>query len=66
MLAAQHAMFFRATFMPTLASALRDPGDAERRHAFARDLEAGLKRLLAQQPVPVHSYVTTIVLAKHR
>jgi len=66
MLAAQHAMFFRATFMPSLASALRDPGDAERRHAFARDLEAGLKRLLAQQPVPVHSYVTTIVLAKHR
>jgi hypothetical protein len=64
-LAAQHAMFFRATFMPSLATALTDPGDAERRQAFACHLEEGLKRLLANQPAPVHSYVTTIVLSKH-
>jgi len=63
-LAAQQAMFFRATFMPSLAAALRDPGNADQRRAFGGHLENGLQRVLAQEPAPLHSYVTTIVLAK--
>ena len=63
-LAAQQAMFFRATFMPSLATALRDPDNADRRRAFGSHLEKGLQRILVDQPAPVHSYVTTIVLAK--
>ena len=63
-LAAQHAMFFRSTFMPSLATALKQPEDAEQRCAFGRHLEGGLKRLLSKQPAPVHSYVATMVLAK--
>ena len=63
-LAAQQAMFFRATFMPSLAAALKDPQNADERRAFGGHLENGLQRILANHPAPVHSYVTTIVLAK--
>ena len=63
-LAAQHALFFRSVFMPSLALGL-DPGrDAGYRRAFAGKLEEGLKRRLTAQPEPVHSLVQTIVLGK--
>ena len=65
-LATKHALFFRAIFMPTLASALdrMREGDAEALRVFGDHLEAGLKRRLASQPTAMHSLVQTIVLAK--
>ena len=65
-LATKHALFFRAIFMPTLASALdrMREGDAEALRVFGDHLEAGLKRRLASQPTAMHSIVQTIVLAK--
>jgi len=56
-----HAGFFRSIFAPSLASAL---DDAARRGSFADQLEARLKQRLAQRPMPFHSFVQTIVLAK--
>jgi hypothetical protein len=63
-LAAQHALFFRSVFMPSLALALEPSGDQEHRRAFADKLENGLKKRLAIRPEPVHSFAHTIVLAK--
>jgi len=65
-LATKHALFFRAIFMPTLASALDRvrSGDADAPRVFGDRLETGLKRRLASQPTPAHSLVQTIVLAK--
>ena len=65
-LATKHALFFRAIFMPTLASALdrMREGDAEALRVFGDHLEAGIKRRLASQPTAMHSIVQTIVLAK--
>jgi SAM dependent carboxyl methyltransferase len=58
---ARHARFFRSTFAPSLASAITDKG---KRPVFADRLEEKLKRRLTQQPVPLNSFVQTIVLAK--
>lgn len=63
-LATKHALFFRSVFMPSLAAALVRAGDAEALHLFGDRLEAGLKRRLSNRPVPMHSFVQTIVLAK--
>jgi SAM dependent carboxyl methyltransferase len=63
-LAAQHALFFRSVFMPSLALALHHSGDQEYRRAFADKLENGLKKCLAIHPEAVHSFAHTIVLAK--
>jgi S-adenosylmethionine-dependent carboxyl methyltransferase len=63
-LATQHALFFRSTFAPSLASALIPVRGADERRAFGDRLEAGLKRRLASNPVPVHTLVGTIVVAK--
>jgi hypothetical protein len=63
LLASRHARFFRAVFVPSLASALV-PGDAGADRAFANRLEEGLKRRLSNRPAPLHSFVQTIVLAK--
>lgn len=63
-LATQHALFFRAIFMPSLALALTGAHDAGERHAFADRLEEGLKQRLASQPAALDSFVETIVLAK--
>jgi len=65
-LARKRALFFRSTFMPSLASALtrvRD-GDGEALCTFADRLEDGLIRRLAGRPAPTDSLVQTIVLAK--
>ena len=63
-LANNHARFFRATFMPTLALGLRNAGDPDACRAFGDRLEDGLKRRLASRPAPVHSFVQTMVLSK--
>jgi hypothetical protein len=65
-LAGKRALFFRATFMPSLASALtrvRD-GDREALRAFADRLESGLTRRLVSHPVQADIVVQTITLAK--
>jgi hypothetical protein len=60
-LATRHARFFRSVFVPSLASAIADEG---KRNVFPDRLEVKLKRRLAEGPVPLHSFVQTIVLAK--
>jgi hypothetical protein len=65
-LARKNALFFRSTFMPSLASALtrvRD-GDREALTAFADRLESGLTRRLVNNPARANILVQTIVLAK--
>lgn len=63
-LATRHALFFRAIFVPSLAAALDRADNAEACRAFSDQLESGLKRRLARQPAPLHSFVSTLVLAK--
>jgi SAM dependent carboxyl methyltransferase len=53
--------FFRAIFGPSLAGAI---ADEKKRNVFPDLLEKKLKRRLADCPVPFHSFVQTIVLAK--
>jgi len=60
----KHAAFFRATFAPSLASALERLQDAEERHAFSERLEDGLRRRLVREPAPVNLTDETIVFAK--
>jgi len=64
--ATKHALFFRAVFMPSLASALDRvrSGDGAILRVFGDRLEEGLRRRLASQPRAMHSLVQTIVLAK--
>ena len=59
-------LFFRAIFMPSLASALDRvrSGDAEALRIFGDRMEVGLKQRLGSQPTPMHSLVQTVVLAK--
>jgi hypothetical protein len=65
-LARKKALFFRAVFVPSLASTLTrtraDNGEAVRR--FADRLQDGLIKRLARHPAPTDSFVETIVLAK--
>jgi SAM dependent carboxyl methyltransferase len=60
-LGSRHAAFFRAIFVPSLASAI---SDAATRLAFANRMEQKLKRRLCERPAPIHSFVQTMVLAK--
>jgi hypothetical protein len=60
MLVNRHAGFFRAIFVPSLASALTD----RKKQAFADGLERRLKQRLSERPTPLHSFVQTMVLAK--
>jgi hypothetical protein len=60
-LGSRHAAFFRAIFVPSLASAISDAG---RRLTFADGLEQKLKRRLCERPAPFHSFVQVMVLAK--
>lgn len=61
LLVTRHARFFRSIFVPSLASAIADEG---KRSNFADRLEEKLKQRLATHPVPLHSFVQTLVLAK--
>lgn len=66
-LARRRALFFRATFMPSLASALtpvRDDDGAEAIRAFADRLESGLARRLVTHPVQADILIQTITFAK--
>jgi hypothetical protein len=63
-LAAKHALFFRSIFVPSLASALARAADAEACRAFGDRMENGLRLRLVKHPAALHSFVSTIVLAK--
>jgi hypothetical protein len=63
-LATKHARFFRSIFVPSLASSLARAGDAEWCCAFGDRMENGLRLRLVKQPAALHSFVSTIVLAK--
>lgn len=63
-LAARHTGFFRATFMPSLASALAPDHGAEGRQVFIDRLADGLKQKLVGEPAPLHLLAQAIVLAK--
>jgi hypothetical protein len=63
-LATRQALFFRSIFVPSLALSLNEAQDAEQRRIFADRFENGLKRRLANQPAPLHSFVQSVVLAK--
>jgi hypothetical protein len=63
-LVTKHALFFRSVFVPSLALALSQAHDVERRRIFADRFENGLKRRLANQLAPLHSFAQTMVLAK--
>jgi hypothetical protein len=60
-LVSRQAAFFRAIFVPSLASAIDDAG---RRQAFADSLEQRLKQHLSERVAPFHSFVQVMVLAK--
>jgi hypothetical protein len=60
----KHAKFFRSIFVPSLALSLTGAHDAEVRRVFADRLENRLKQRLLKQPVQLHSFVQTLVLAK--
>jgi SAM dependent carboxyl methyltransferase len=60
-LAIRHTLFFRATFLPSLATALDRASDAAE---FGTRLESALKRQLLDHPIPMRTNVQTIVLAK--
>ena len=63
-LVTKHAIFFRSIFVPSLALALSEAHDAERRRIFADRFENRLKRRLASQPAPLHSFVQMLAVAK--
>jgi hypothetical protein len=63
-LAANYTGFFRATFMPSLASALAPERGAEGRRRFIDRLAEGLKRRLIQEPASLSLRAQTIVFAK--
>jgi hypothetical protein len=60
-LVSRHAAFFRAVFVPSLASAI---GDAQKRQAFAECMEQKLKQHLSEGLRPLHSFVQVMVVAK--
>lgn len=62
LLAGRHAGFFRSIFVPSLACALTS---AAKKEVFADAMERKLVRRMVEQPAPFHSFVQTMVLAKH-
>jgi hypothetical protein len=65
-LAEKHALFFRAVFAPSLASALARvrAGDAAASQAFADRLTRGLRQRLEAAPAHMHSLAQILVLTK--
>jgi hypothetical protein len=63
-LAAKYAGFFRATFMPSLASALAQERGSEGRQRFIDRLAERLKQRLTREPAPLNLRAQTIVLLK--
>jgi hypothetical protein len=60
-LANRHAGFFRAIFVPSLASAL---ANSDSRVGFADAMEQRLKRRVLEQPMPLNTFVQIMVVAK--
>lgn len=63
-LAASYTGFFRATFMPSLASALAPERGDEGRRRFIDRLAEGLEERLTKEPAPLNLRAQTVVLAK--
>jgi SAM dependent carboxyl methyltransferase len=65
-MATRNALFFRAVFMPSLASALTRVrgGDSEALRSFADRLQDGLTHRLTIDPTPMDMFVQVIVFAK--
>jgi hypothetical protein len=63
-LARAHAAFFRATFLPSLASALDRSSDAAAVRAFGDRLERGIQQGLTINPAPLEIKTQVIVLSK--
>jgi hypothetical protein len=63
-LAGERVMFFRSTFMPSLATALDGHRSADSRREFADQLADRLKRRVTPRPTPMPRLAQTIVLAK--
>lgn len=62
--ATKHAAHFRATFVPSLTTALTRAEDAETSRAFADRIERGLTQRLLRDPIPYSAHVDTIVFSK--
>ena len=62
--ASKQAAHFRATFVPSLATALTRANDGAARRAFADRIERGLKQRLLREPTAYSARVDTIVIAK--
>jgi len=60
-LVSRHAAFFRATFLPSLTSAVSDAG---RRQDLANCVEQNLKQRLSDSLRPLDSFVQVMVVAK--
>jgi SAM dependent carboxyl methyltransferase len=63
-LGSAHGAFFRATFLPSLASALDCAGDASDVRAFGDRLERGIRQGVAINPAPLEIKAQVIVFAK--
>jgi SAM dependent carboxyl methyltransferase len=63
-LAADLALFFRSTFVPSLAIALANSRGHEGRRTFSDELENRLKQRLVRDPAPLMHSVATFVVAK--
>jgi hypothetical protein len=63
-LAKRRALFFRATFIPTLASALDEGRGVNGRQTFADRLERGLTSRIADSPIAIDIPAATMVLRK--
>jgi hypothetical protein len=62
-LAGSHALFFRATFAPTLAAAIDLDRGADARQAFADRLAPGLRARVAATAAAVDLSVASVLLA---
>jgi hypothetical protein len=65
-LATKHALFFRSTFAPSLATALARSRGVEAARVFTDRLGDGLRCRLANSPAPLRPLAGVIVLAKKR
>src|SRR5262249_37891800 len=65
-LATKHALFFRSTFAPSLATALARSRGVEAARVFTDRLGGGLRCRLVNHPAPLRPLAGVIVLAKQR
>jgi hypothetical protein len=63
-LAARRAEFFRATFAPSLASALDRCAEPQARNAFSDRLEAGVRQRMTDHRAAFNNIVATLSVEK--